>query len=933
MEKRPSLEPFLSLNTEMHTAMSRYISTDRRNRYALTCSDDKTAKLWRLSDGQLLQTFRIPIGNGNEGKLYACALSPDGQTAAVGGWTGYEWENKNSIYLFDTQSGSMIRRISGHPSVITDLEYSPDGRFLVAALAGSDGIRVYRTTDYQVQMEDKDYGGGSYNVAFDNTGRLATVSSDGSIRLYDAQFKLQKKVATTGSKDPFSLAFSPNGNLLAVGYDDSPTVQVLDGQSLRVLYAPNVEGITTDISVLSFSTDGEQLVAGGSYRIDSKNQIRVWQQAGRGAYKDCAVAENAIMDIKPLLNGHFLFGGSQPDWGVLNPVQGTLVLYKSAEVYDLRANDNSHFRLNTSGTEVGFTPLSKSPLQFSIPKRQLTQTQSTHPNYTNERNGIRISDWNDNVVPKLNGRALIVLQQYEQCRSVDIAKGGSAIVLGASWSIYGLNPDGTKRWATPVPAMASVVKIDDSNEVVAAGLSDGTIRWYSMSDGALQLSLFVHPDGRWILWTPSGYYDAAPGAEDLIGWHLNQGADKAALYYKVSQFRSTYYRPDIIDAITESWNEATAIRKAGEKANRSTRNVTIKEELPPSVRLLNPTDGSTVNRNSLEITYTVNSPNDEPITAVRYMVDGRPVATDRGLKPAAQQQATITIPSADCKVSVIVENRFGASEAATVQVRWQGTIAANAVELRPKLYILAIGVGAYTHADVNKLAYSAKDACDFVAVMEKQKNQLYADVQVKLLTDGDANRDNILDALDWLQKQTTHRDVAMLFFAGHGLMDNSGTFYLLPVGGNPTALRRTCLMKAEIKETVANIGGKIIVFIDACHSGNVMKESSTTRRGVPDINGLINELISAENGGVIFSSSTGRQYSLENKDWNNGVFTKALVEGLNGQAVSTDKGRISVKSLDAYIAERVKTLTRGEQTPTTNFPPNVPDFPIAVPQN
>lgn len=38
--------------------------------------------------------------------------------------------------------------------------------------------------------------------------------------------------------------------------------------------------------------------------------------------------------------------------------------------------------------------------------------------------------------------------------------------------------------------------------------------------------------------------------------------------------------------------------------------------------------------------------------------------------------------------------------------------------------------------------------------------------------------------------------------------------------------------------------------------------------------------IIAENGAVVFTSSTGRQYSLENEDWGNGAFTKALVEGL-----------------------------------------------------
>ncbi|KJU86398.1 hypothetical protein MBAV_001408, partial [Candidatus Magnetobacterium bavaricum] len=31
-----------------------------------------------------------------------------------------------------------------------------------------------------------------------------------------------------------------------------------------------------------------------------------------------------------------------------------------------------------------------------------------------------------------------------------------------------------------------------------------------------------------MLWTTSGYYDASTGVDELIGWHFNNGKDKAA---------------------------------------------------------------------------------------------------------------------------------------------------------------------------------------------------------------------------------------------------------------------------------------------------------------------------------------------------------------------------------------------------------------------
>ena len=44
-------EPILRLNTEMHTAKINKIDTDAAGKYILTCSNDKTAKLWDANTG------------------------------------------------------------------------------------------------------------------------------------------------------------------------------------------------------------------------------------------------------------------------------------------------------------------------------------------------------------------------------------------------------------------------------------------------------------------------------------------------------------------------------------------------------------------------------------------------------------------------------------------------------------------------------------------------------------------------------------------------------------------------------------------------------------------------------------------------------------------------------------------------------------------
>jgi uncharacterized caspase-like protein len=257
-------------------------------------------------------------------------------------------------------------------------------------------------------------------------------------------------------------------------------------------------------------------------------------------------------------------------------------------------------------------------------------------------------------------------------------------------------------------------------------------------------------------------------------------------------------------------------------------------------------------------------------------------------------------------------------------LKWKGKQSDEFV-IKPKLYVLAVGVSNYRENSLT-LRFAAKDARDFAQAMQKQKGGLYQDVTIKVLVDQDATKNNILDGLDWILKETTSKDVAAVFISGHGINDNIGTYYYLPVDYETDKEKRTGLVFTDIKDTVSGIAGKVVTFIDTCHSGNVMG-----RKGVVDINAFVNELSSAENGSVVFSSSTSRQVSLETPEWNNGAFTKALVEGIEGKAVQSEgKDKITVNMLDAYISERVKQLTSGKQTPTTVKPPNVPDFPIAV---
>jgi WD40 repeat protein len=925
-EVQPPDAPILRLNTTAHSAGIWRIATDRENRYAVTASDDKTARIWSLADGRLLNVLRVPVGDGNMGRLYAVAMTPDGGTVALGGRTGVSGTEEN-IYVFDRASGAMRARLSGLPKAVMHLAFSADGHTLAAALGDPNGIRVYDVVGgYELLPSDTAYGGTAYWADFDREGRLVTTSDDGFIRVY-APGRYDAPVAKArgrGGDRPFSALFSPNGQRVAVGYDDRIAVDLLSSQDLTFIQAADTSDVTgPNVFITGWSADGRYLFAGGR---GNNARVRRWEDGGGGPHIDIDAGNSTVRELLPLKDRGILFAAEDPAFGIIDAEGHATILQGPSQLNFW--NRLGTLKVSNAGhtVEQG-TSFPQQTLRLVLTERRLDIDPPADDTLTapkTEAQDLTVADWEDSYNPTVNGES-IALDRHELSRCLTFLPGRDGFILGTEWAVRRFDFDGKLVWRKPAPGVTWGVNVASDGRLIVSTHGDGTIRWFRARDGQELLALFVHCDRkRWILWTPRGYYDASVGADELIGWHVNHGFDEAPDFFLVS--RDRFYRPDVIGKVLETLDVDAAVSLADAATGRIVaKPATIAQLFPPVVQIHEPAQAAPVTQTELKVTYSARASAHDPTTRVEAQIDGRNTeAKDQVILADTGDTRvgilTIDLPRRDATVSVIAYNKHGASEPSSVQIIWAGSGSAP----RPKLYILAIGVTTYKDARLN-LRFPAKDADDFVTTVRDGATGLYDGTRISPAPrDGRWTHDAVLDGLDWIRRQPTSKDVAMIFISGHSVVTPDQVYRFLPSDYDPARMERTTVRGLEFQDFLSKIGGKVLLFLE---TGYVFRGEAPLHTNVDK---FANELAAAENGAVVFASSIGNQFSWERPAWGNGAFAKALIEGLRGRAARANEGVVRISRLEEYVYDRVRDLTDGRQRPMVAKPKMVENFPIVA---
>jgi WD40 repeat protein len=921
----PPQEPILRIDSGMHTARINRIGVDAACTLLATGSYDKTVRLWRLPEGKLLRTLRLPIGPGFGGEVRSVTVAPDGSWVAAGGFdAAWATERSTYVYIFDAPSGALVARLGPLDEVIAHLAVSPDGRFLAAALHGGKGVRVWEKVGaspsaWRLVAEDKDYGGqDSYGAAFDRAGVLFTVAWDGKLRRYAPGFRDKPtSVETRGGRLPFSVAVHPSGGSVAVGLNDRAEVDVYDAATLAWRAAADTTIVTNrEVSSVAWSADGRLLYAGGGFNLDEVRPILAWDWERKGRARRLDGTRDTILHVLPCGSGIAL-GAADPALGLL-AADGSRVTWKEGAQADFRDQIGPAFSVAVDGRRVrfGLDQFGKRPVIFDLDAERIEDAPDQPGDLAEaDTRSLPVVKWHNDDKPEL-GNTPIAVMPFELSRSLAIAPDRQQFVLGTEWALRSFDSTGKQLWGRQAPGIGWAVNIPRNGKVVLAGYADGTIRWHRLSDGEELLALFVHKeDKRWVAWTPKGYYMASPGGEALIGWHVNRDWDEAARFYPVDRFRTQFNRPDVVKLVLETLDEDKAIAQATRGKGGAVRRaeVDVLKSAPPIVTIQSPADGGSFRNPQVTIEYNVFSPTGAKITGVQRFVNNKALRTafalpvDHG-KFTFFGKETITLGPEDATVCLVAQEGERSSEPACVTLRWGGPKPGQVA--LPRLRALFVGVDAYTSDKLNPLKYAAKDARDLSAFFAAQEGKSFSKVESKLLTD--AKRLEVIRGLDWLQKGSEEGDLNLLFLAGHGATIDQD-FYFMTTDSDPDDAYATAVNRENIQRAISRRKGTMLVLLDACRSG--AGADITGKKSAVDMNRVPNELGDTSNGVLLYASASARQYSYEGPEWGNGAFTRAVLDGLGGAADYDKNGVVETDELYLYVRRRVGEMTKSQQEP------------------
>ena len=417
--------------------------------------------------------------------------------------------------------------------------------------------------------------------------------------------------------------------------------------------------------------------------------------------------------------------------------------------------------------------------------------------------------------------------------------------------------------------------------------------------------------------TPDGRMDGTRGAIEKLQWV--KGDQKIPLSATYDQM----YTPNLMSQVFSN------------TLQENTVNLETIVKYTPEIKITNPKTEFKASSSALSVTCELKENGDE-IKQVRIYVNDKLVSDEtRGMKAAGN---TVTynvtlLPGINSVKAVAITKNGYQSGAAEVSVTYTGAVAES------RLFVLAVGIDKYKNPAYN-LNFAVADASAVVERIKSSGAGIFKTINIYSYQNESAKRDSILSGFDKIAAQAQPQDAFVLFYAGHGVM-SEGTpetpkdFYLVlqnvtQAYGNDERLKNQGISAAELRELSKKITAqKQVVFLDACQSGAAVE--TFAMRGMAEEKAILQ--LARSTGSYLIASTGSEQFATEFKELGHGVFTYAILQGLNCNADGSEKDKkVTIKELEAYLNDNIPTLTE-KYHGTVQYPKSWSkgmDFPISV---
>lgn len=474
----------------------------------------------------------------------------------------------------------------------------------------------------------------------------------------------------------------------------------------------------------------------------------------------------------------------------------------------------------------------------------------------------------------------VTLMEYQQDTLKLWMRDGAILSLDDSGKIVStLQLADTNVWGTPVVTDDVIVSIAD----------DYKLCFYNATTGErLGRLVSVRNNEGWVALEESGSFDGNDVGLQTIQFSLGDEL------YGVDQFLTQYLRPgllaDLLPGSKKMLRTAVPLTSS-----------TVKT--PPTVRILEPTSGSTANGQSAQVKVQVSQ---------RGSGASEPLVYHNGhkLPQTGLQRVDDTTYLYEVK---LVEglNEFQASafdgsnqvESRRDRVRVK---APDVQERPPRLHLLSVGIDAYG-SDL-KLEFADEDA---QSISELFQSDLYAPGERLLLKNQNATQAGISQAVAKIAESAEPQDAFVFYLAGHGTVV-SDTYYFLPQDvqtNSDQELEKSALSAEILSKMLASVSAtKQLLVLDTCRAGKFLNGAGEiyARSGLEEVRS--HNLLSRTSGTFLIAATKEQDYAFEIPQLGHGILTFSVLEAM-GAKEQGKASTVTANELLRAVSEKVPELS------------------------